>query len=168
MNVTFHTIAAIGVTAALVDSQSEKLEPAQKKIAIILVSLIAGVISHGILDYIPHCYPIPSKIDVVAGAAIIFFATYMSNRYYQPLIFSVLIGSILPDIVDLLPNILNKYLNMSISTHSKLFPWHWKIYSGSIYNGDCNVSNLNHIIIIISTLIICAMRKKDIKKIFSK
>ena len=63
MNVIFHTTAAIGVAVLL--TKTDKIEHsknAQKQVfQTSIFTFIVAVLSHGLLDYIPHCYPINSK-----------------------------------------------------------------------------------------------------------
>jgi hypothetical protein len=57
------------------------------------------------------------------------------------------LGAIFPDLADLGPAILNKQMQLNLPT-VKIFPWHWKQYSGSIYDGSRQwLSLLNHLLV---------------------
>lgn len=130
-----------------------------------LVFLI-GIIFHGILDYIPHCYPFPSKIDAILSLLLIIVAILSADRKYRLIVAASFAGNIFPDLIDLSSGILNKYMHLNIPVFPKVFPWHWPEYSGSIYNGGCNVSNINHSIVIAMVLMICILKREDFKSIF--
>ena len=166
MNVIFHVTTALGVAAVLTDtfnikSVKESFIPAS-------FAFISGVIIHGILDYLPHTYPLSAKVDTVLGLLIIVGVTFLSNRKYTLIVGLAFLGSIFPDLVDLLPSVADKYLGLDITNHTKVFPWHWKEYSGSIFNGNDRVSDINHILVLALTAIVCWFRRRDLKKILSK
>jgi len=164
MNVLFHTATAIGLTVLLTDT--EKINKISKSLNIVVLSSILfllGIFFHGVLDYIPHCYPINSKIDVVLSFIIIIATVIIFKNPFKILIGFSFLGSIIPDVIDLLPSIFNKYFELTSFTDIKIFPWHWKEYSGSVYSENCNVSILNQIFLIFAILIICFYRKKDLK-----
>jgi hypothetical protein len=169
MNVVFHTTAAIGIAVLLTDTK--KIESSVDFKDIILISMaafIAGIISHGALDYIPHCYPINSKIDAIAGLIIILTTIWLANKKYRLIMVFSFLGCILPDLIDLLPNILNKQLGLNLPVIDKIFLWHFHDYSGSIYTSNCKYSTLNHILLLLNTFIVCWCRRKDLKIMFNK
>jgi hypothetical protein len=170
MNVLFHTSTAIAIAVTTIDIDiiSDKRIITKKNITTGLLAFVLGVMSHGVLDYVPHCYPINSKIDIFAGLLMIITLTWLTNRSFRPIMFASFVGSVLPDVIDLLPAILNKQLHLNLPILNKCFPWHWKIFSGSIYSKDCMVSTLNHIGLILSIIIILWLRQKDVKIIFKK
>lgn len=167
MNVLFHTTAAIGVAVMLTDTRA-KNNSTKQTVLLSGLAFIVGVASHGALDYIPHCYPINSKFDAIAGLTVIIALTILSNKKYRPIVGLAFIGSIFPDLIDLSPQIINKYLGLNFPISQKLFPWHWEKYSGSIFINDCNVSTVNHLILILVVTVICWLRKTDIKNILTK
>jgi len=129
VNVTFHVLAGIGVAASL-----SPREPTVPKIAMV-AGFASTICLHGLLDYLPHSYPIKSSIDV--ALALLLFGTGLSlaKPHVRPLLVACFLGSILPDLVDLAPGILNRHIGLDMP-EVKLFPWHWRQYSGSIYNGS--------------------------------
>jgi hypothetical protein len=108
MNVIFHTTTAISVALLLTDTN--KIKQSTTSEIIYWSSLFAftvGLISHGALDYIPHCYPINSKVDAIAGLTMILITIWLTNKKYRLIIGFSFLGSIAPDIVDLSPSIIN-------------------------------------------------------------
>ena len=167
MNIIFHTTAAIGIAVLLTERNEIDNSPNIKNVfEASIFAFTLGIISHGVLDYIPHCYPINSKFDVILGLIIIITTTFWANINYRPVIVLSFIGSIFPDLVDLLPNIINKQFGFHLLIVNKVFPWHWSNYSGSIYRNDCNVSTMNHVLLILTVGIICWNKRNVIKQIF--
>lgn len=166
MNVFFHTVTAIGIATSLTDTQLLPANaPIKKTLPTVFFAFVVGIIGHGALDYIPHCYPVPSKMDVILGLFIIIACIWKCQNSYRLILFASFVGSIFPDLVDLSPAILHKYIGTPIPTTAKLFPWHWHEYSGSIYTQNCDVSTFNHILVLLTVSVVCWFRRKDLKVI---
>src|SRR2546426_6179202 len=88
------------------------------------IGFLAGVLEHGIMDYVPHSYPIPSGIDVVVSISLFILAVACTKPQFRILVTACFIGSVFPDLVDLGPPILNRHLGWTLPT-VKVFPWHW-------------------------------------------
>ncbi|MBL0884224.1 MAG: hypothetical protein IBJ16_12925 [Chitinophagaceae bacterium] len=129
---------------------------------------MTGILSHGILDTIPHCYLIPSKIDASLGLLMIITAIWLCNKQYSIMVLSSFIGCIIPDLIDLSPSIINKQLGWSLPVFDKLFPWHFKQFSGSVYTDDCTISNINHTILVIALGAVCWYKRSVVREMFSK
>jgi hypothetical protein len=114
----------------------------------------------------PHHYPVNSAIDVIMSLLIMMIVFLRTNKRLKIIAAFSFLGNILPDLVDLAPSILNKYLHLKLPIISKIFPWHWPQYSGSIYTGSFNVSILNHLAVLFLVFIICFIRYKDFKAVF--
>jgi hypothetical protein len=169
MNVVFHTLTAVAIAVVAIDTGiPDKRIITKWHIKTGLLAFILCVMSHGVLDYMPHCYPIPSKIDVFAGLLMILTVTWLTNHSFRPIMLASFVGSVLPDVIDLLPAVLNKHMHLNLPILNKCFPWHWKIFSGSIYTKDCMVSTLNHIGLILSIIVILWFRQNDVKIIFKR
>jgi hypothetical protein len=169
MNILFHTTTAISVAVLLTDTN--RIKQATNSKIIYWTSFFAftvSLISHGALDYIPHCYPINSKLDAIAGLTMILLTIWLANKKYRLIIGLAFAGCIFPDLVDQLPSILNKEFGFELPILAKIFPWHLKEYSGSIYSGNCNISNLNHVLLIFAVAIIFFCRWNDVTIIFKK
>jgi len=162
MNVMFHIATGLSTAVLLTDTSEINRNSAYKKILpIALFGFVIGIISHGALDYIPHCYPINSKLDILLGLLSILILLLISKEKYKLIFLGSLIGCVFPDIVDLLPSMLNTSLRLELPVLEKLFPWHWKQYSGSIYTDECNVSFINHSLVLLTVSLILWSRKKD-------
>jgi hypothetical protein len=164
MNVVFHAAAATGIAVMLTDTRAGRQRPSNRIPA--LSAGVMGVLGHGFMDYIPHCYPINSKADVIISLLIIGVLTLWAGKTYRLVVASALLGSILPDLIDLGPQVLHQFTGLDVRIRQKIFPWHWKQYSGSIYTGDCAVSNLNHLMVIAFVTGICRVRRYNLKNIF--
>jgi hypothetical protein len=138
MNVLFHLSVGVGIISTFSNNKTISAKH-------IFAGGILGVLSHGILDYIPHCYPINSKVDALVGLSFLIGFLLLVKNKWRLLSVVVLVGCILPDLIDLGPTIVNKLLNFNIFPEfNNFFPWHYHDYSGSIYNQVCSVSNVNH------------------------
>ncbi|WP_196887381.1 hypothetical protein [Aureivirga sp. CE67] len=156
MNVLFHLSVGVGIIAAMSHQNLEK-----NRVLKIGSGFLLGVLSHGVLDYTPHCYPINSKIDVILGLFIILLCIKSVKKEFRILVSAVLFGCIFPDIIDLSPGIINKLLGWNLPTFENIFPWHIHKYSGSIYSDDCNVSNINHILTLVFSAILIILNRKS-------
>ncbi|NDA64250.1 MAG: hypothetical protein EBX50_19815 [Chitinophagia bacterium] len=83
MNILFHTTTAISVAVLLTDTNRIKQSTNAKIIYwTSFFTFTVSLISHGALDYIPHCYPINSKFDAIAGLSMILITIWMTNKKY--------------------------------------------------------------------------------------
>ena len=163
MNVIFHTTTAIAVTVLLTDTSRLGDRPTLKKaLPTAFCCFAIGIISHGALDFIPHCYPINSRLDGIAGLLLILLTIWLTNRHYRLISGLACIGSIFPDLLDLGPKIINKQLSLRLTLPDNIFPWHWHTYSGSINDGRCNVSALNHLLLLFTIGAVIWTRRSDI------
>lgn len=166
MNVLFHTSAAIGVVAIVVETNKTYSIFSAKSIKLGFISFALGIISHGILDIIPHCYPFNSKADAIASFLIMITSIFLIKKRYRFIVGMAFLGSVFPDVIDLSPQILNKYLGFSLPEIDKIFPWHHHEYSGSIYDGDCNKSIVYQVITVVLVITISYFKRAKLKKIF--
>lgn len=166
MNVFFHVTTAIGVMAVVSDRQ--KIDNPKTTIMPSACAFVLGVIIHGVIDYIPHTYPFSAKVDVILSLAIILLVSFQARRRYRLIVAMSFLGCIFPDLVDLLPAIINKIIGLNIPICDKIFPFHQKDYSGSIFAGTSIVSDVNHISVLLVTILIIWCRNSDFKRIFIK
>jgi hypothetical protein len=137
VNVTFHTTGALATAAFLSSTQSRPASggtASRPSLLIAVIGFVAGVVEHGVMDYMPHSYPIPSGMDVVFSIILFTVAVALTKPQFRVLATACFIGSIFPDLVDLGPPILNGHLGWTLPT-VRIFPWHWPQYSGSLYHG---------------------------------
>jgi hypothetical protein len=168
MNELFHVISGIGIAAMLTDTEAVERENSfQNKMPTIFYVFSVGIISHAILDYLPHTYPIEPKVDVILSIILASILIILSKRSYRLIVASSLLGCIFPDIIDIGPKMLHVNFGFSIPIHSQIFPWHWKSYSGSLYKQGYTVSAINHALIFILLLIVFRTRRKHLKNLFS-
>jgi hypothetical protein len=169
MNVIFHTTTAIAVAVLLTDTKKNELLKNSKAIFQVgILAFIVGIVSHGALDYIPHCYPINSKVDVIIGLLMILITICFINKKYRLIMTLAFLGCIFPDLVDLSPQILNKQFGTNLPIMEKIFPWHLHRFSGSIYNDNCEISTLNHILLSLTICIVCWCRRVDLQTMFNR
>ncbi|MBB4035029.1 hypothetical protein GGR21_000918 [Dysgonomonas hofstadii] len=164
MNVIFHVATAISLTIALTDTN--KIKTVKDTIIPACGGLISGVFAHGIIDYLPHTYPLSAKPDIIISFLLIAAMLVIANKQYILILSFTIFGCVLPDLVDLLPPMMNKYLGFQISVNEKIFPWHMPEYSGSIFAGKSLASDINHIAVLLITVMICWCRRSDFSNIF--
>ena len=167
MNVLFHTSAAIAVIAIIVETKNTDSLFSSKSIKLGFTSFILGIVSHGMLDIIPHCYPFNSKVDAIASFLIMVTSLFLIKKRYRFIVGMAFLGSVFPDMIDLSPQILNKYLGFSLPEIDKIFPWHKHEYSGSIYNGNCNKSIIYQLITLAGVITICYFKRRKLKRLFT-
>jgi len=143
MNVVFHGLAAIGLThVVLADRPPTK--------ATYAAAAVLGVLSHGILDGLPHQYPLRASVDIVAAIALVGVVTWK----WMPPSHRLLLGwtfafAVLPDVIDLGPAMVVHAVTGDRLHQPHLFPWHWPEGSGSIFdNTKPWVSTTNHVIVV--------------------
>lgn len=151
MNVTFHALSGLAVAALLGSKQRETGSVhlfTRSDLSLLASGFVAGVALHGVLDLLPHSYPIKSSVDVVLGVALIFIAISTVRSRHVYLLGACFFGSLFPDLVDLAPAIVNKHFGLSLPV-VKLFPWHWPQYSGSIYDGSRSAESLSYHLLVV-------------------
>ncbi|MDR2956429.1 MAG: hypothetical protein LBV43_15255 [Prevotella sp.] len=166
MNILFHLVTSVGVTVIVTDTTG--ICKVREGIIPGICAFSAGLIIHGILDYLPHTYPFSATVDVFLSLLVVAALIISSKPKYWLIICLAMLGSVFPDVIDLLPSILNKYLTFDLPVGNKIFPWHWADYSGSIFIGKSIASDINHFSVLIITIIVCYCRRKDFIEIFIK
>lgn len=163
MNVLFHLTAGVAIVSGLIKNKPSGIKYTWLRPS---MGFVLGVLSHGVLDCIPHCYPIHSKIDVGLSLGIILAAMYRVVSKYKWLMSATMFGCIFPDIFDLGPKILHKNLGIKLWEMNNVFPWHQAHYSGSIYQGSCTLSTMYHFLVILVCGLVIFTRRKSIKNMF--
>ena len=166
MNVLIHIATGFGIAVAV--TNTGKIKSKKEIIITSALGLFVATVSHGLLDYTPHCYPINSKVDFIGGLLLLILLTFFCVKRFRLIMFCCLIGSVLPDIIDLLPSILNGQLGFELPVYDKIFPWHQREFSGSMYTSDCFVSNVNIGLILLSVIGILILRKIDLMGFYNK
>ena len=169
MNILFHTTTAF--TAAVILSDTKKVSKGKKIVNTLIIGILAfilGVISHGALDYIPHCYPLNAKIDSITSIILMLSVLILLKPGFRIIVGLAFVGGVFPDLVDLLPSIFNKYLGVNLPIFGKFFPWHWPQYSGSMSNENCTISTINISLLLLVSVIICYSRRDDLLNMFKR
>lgn len=163
MNVIFHTLA--GGAVATILATTKQIE---KKVVFrnCIIAFIAGILSHGLWDWAPHCYPIPSKADVLISLVLMSATVWQLKGQYRILFTTAFLGAVFPDLIDLSPAILAKQTGWCLPVFAHIFPWHRTRYSGSVYSGDCIVSNGVHLIFGSLIALTFWIKKKQLKRLF--
>lgn len=161
MNVTFHALGSFAAAAVLSTAAGDFARSATIKKYV--AGFVIGILIHGALDFAPHHYPISSRLDVILALVLLLLTYLLVTQPNRLLLIACLAGAIFPDVVDLGPAIAAKHLGLPVpSLPFKIFPWHWKEFSGSIYDGSRRLeSNVCHLLVFsISFILILANRKK--------
>ena len=166
MNVFFHVTTAIGIVAVVSDTL--RMDNSKATIVPSVCAFVLGIIIHGVIDYMPHTYPFPAKVDVIFSLTIILLVLLQARRRYRLIVAMSFLGCVFPDLVDLLPALISKITGLNIPLYDKIFPFHQKDNSGSIFVGTSVVSDVNHISVLLVTILVIWCRNSDFKRIFIK
>jgi hypothetical protein len=155
MNVTFHALASLAIAhVAAVAPRSSRAAASPPFVRHVLVA-VAAVASHGVLDGLPHTYPIPSPVDVMFAPCLVLAWSRLVHPSFRALFITALFGAVLPDVIDLGPSIVARLCGIGLPAGQHLFPWHWPVGSGSIYSPtptQAIVSTVNHAIVVAISL----------------
>ncbi|MCP4396765.1 MAG: hypothetical protein GY801_05630 [bacterium] len=164
MGVTFHTLTSlsIAVTFAAHSRRPLTFRDIQGQWKALVAMLFICVLSHGLLDVIPHGYPFPAPIDILLSIMGMAMILVIVNNEWRSLMLFCWSGCLLPDVIDLTLPILNGQLGTTFPTY-RLFPWHWGRYSGSIFDGSKPFeSALYHIIVVVCCLLVLFVQRQTI------
>lgn len=163
MNVIFHTLASLTTVAVLsrkIKQRNAFSFPPLNAYLFLAAGFTVGILIHGILDYAPHNYPLPSVIDVFLSLFLLAAALVVVKLHLWLLTIVCFTGGIFPDLVDLGTAIINKRLGTNLPV-VKVFPWHWSHYSGSIYDGSRQIeSAVYHLTVAALFISVCYLSGK--------
>jgi hypothetical protein len=91
-----------------------------------------AVLSHGILDGLPHYYPLGTWLDAAVSTALVAIWLVRIRPVLRVPLLVMCLAAISPDIIDHVPRDLNRHLGLHLPELPKLFPWHWRTGSGSM------------------------------------
>lgn len=160
MNVAFHTLAglAISQTAAArrerraVDGVPAAPGGGRRDLVTPLVVFVLAIFSHVVLDDLQHFYPFRAFGDTTTTALLFFGWMSMVPRRYWALYILGVAGAILPDVIDHVPEDLNRHLGLHLPVLPNLFTCHWREGTGSLSGPHPVrfhiVSVVNHIIVV--------------------
>jgi hypothetical protein len=129
MNVVFHALVGGAIAHGAVAVSPVK---AAKPLGI-AATIVVALASHGVLDWLRHGYPIPSRLDVVAALALAVAWPLVVQPRYRVLLACALAAAFAPDILDHLPRLVSNALGNPTTAGTPLFPWHTPRWSGSTY-----------------------------------
>lgn len=151
MNVAFHTLTAlaIGQTAAC---RIDVADRRGRRVAIAILVFLLGVMSHGVLDGLPHEYPFKWLGDTVSTTSLVVIWMAIVQPRHRVLLLIAIAGAVVPDVIDHVPRDLNRHLGTHLPELTKLFPWHHPGGSGSLSGTvapDARIASIaNHIIVV--------------------
>jgi hypothetical protein len=142
LNTAFHALTglAIGQTAAGRLLAAEREEPAPHLpddarllyVRVAVYTFLLCVMSHGVLDGLPHEYPFRALGDTLWTLGLFFGWMLFIQPRFRPLLVIAFVGAEMPDLVDHVPRDLNRHLHLHLPVLPKLFPWHYPGGSGSL------------------------------------
>jgi hypothetical protein len=137
MNTVFHCLIAGGIAHVAAAKLKEDGGGAFKRSDLPIMACAGGVafLSHGVIDGLKHGYPFPAFADVLLGISIAACWCVAVRGRFVWLFASAFFASVLPDLIDHLPALLQHRLGLTPhgGTAQHLFPWHWVEGSGSMF-----------------------------------
>jgi len=114
MNVIFHTLASVATAAVLSTQLKEKKLINSTGLTILVIGFTTGILLHGLLDWMPHQYPLPSVLDVVVSLILFSIIFMLAHNEARWILFACFLGAVFPDLVDLGPAILNRQMQLHL------------------------------------------------------
>ena len=152
MNVAFHALAALAIGQTAACRAATATRPGARA-AIAVVAFVLGVMSHGVLDGLPHEYPFRALGDTLTSLALVTTWMAITRPGYRMLPIIALAGALLPDVIDHVPEDLNRHLGTHFPVLPNLFPWHHRGGSGSLSGAvprDARIASIaNHVIVVV-------------------
>jgi hypothetical protein len=153
LNIAFHTLAglAIGQTAASVSRGRGEHE--RPRAGIVVAAFGLAVMSHGVLDGLPHEYPFRALADTLVTTALVGVWMWLIEPRFRALLLLTILGAVLPDVIDHVPRDINRHFGTHLPELKKIFPWHGRGGSGSL-SGEgilfrAHIASLtNHVIVV--------------------
>ena len=115
MNLVFHTLFSISTSSMC----AKKAEEDNKSLQYIVIGFTGNIIGHGIMDLIPHNYPLTTITDVVISFIIFLISIAFIKKKCLSAVSLCFLGGILPDLID------KGLLSIIGANNLKVFPWHW-------------------------------------------
>jgi hypothetical protein len=139
LNVAFHALSglAIGEVAAarMAPAPGRERRDLAHDVAVGLAAFALAIMSHGVLDGLPHEYPFRAFGDTLATAALVGAWMAVTPPRLRAFLLLVALGAVVPDVIDHVPRDLNRHLGLHLAEIPKVFPWHRAGGSGSL-SGD--------------------------------
>lgn len=84
------------------------------KIKKLTIGFIVGILTQGVLDYLPHSYPFRSRFYIVFAFLLFVVGFIISQRQNKLLVAVCFAGCIFPDVNDLGGEIVNKHQGIPV------------------------------------------------------
>jgi len=135
---------------------SKKIVKSDKTLKYLGLGFISNIIMHGVMDLVPHDYPITTMMDVFISFALFFLAIIFVKKEFRSAVFFCFLGGALPDLVD------KGFFRVLRMNSIKLFPWHWSnvinfFYKWYKHNWLFTMGNI--LAIVVSLCLLWANRK---------
>jgi len=152
LNVAFHTLSAlaIGQTAAV---RMDAADGRRRRISIAVWVFVLGVMSHGVLDGLPHEYPFKWLGDTISTTVLVVTWMAIVQPRHRALLLLAIGAAVLPDVIDHVPRDFNRHLGTHLPELTKLFPWHHRGGSGSLSGEvpfDARVASIAYHLIVVT------------------
>jgi hypothetical protein len=115
VNLIFHTIFSIS-TAPIC---AKKIAEGNKPLKFLTLGFVGNIIGHGIMDLIPHNYPLTRNTDVLISFGIFLISMIFVRKKYISSVFFCFLGGAFPDLID------KAFFPIIGLSNIKIFPWHW-------------------------------------------
>jgi len=152
VNLIFHTVFSVSTSPVI----SKKIVKSDKTLKYLGLGFISNIIMHGVMDLVPHDYPITTMMDVFISFALFFLAIIFVKKEFRSAVFFCFLGGALPDLVD------KGFFRVLRMNSIKLFPWHWSnvinfFYKWYKHNWLFTMGNI--LAIVVSLCLLWANRK---------
>ena len=115
MNLVFHTIFSISTSPIC----AKKIVEGDKPLKYLALGFIGNIIGHGVMDLVPHNYPLTMKTDLPISFTIFLLSIIFVKKEFLTSVFFCFLGGALPDLID------KGFLPIVGINNFKIFPWHW-------------------------------------------
>jgi hypothetical protein len=124
VNLIFHTVFGIS-TAPLC---AKRIVEGNKPLKFLTLGFVGNIIGHGIMDLVPHNYPLTRNTDVLISFGIFLISMLFVKKKYISSVFFCFLGGSFPDLID-------KAVFPIIGLgRLKIFPWNWANTINFFYN----------------------------------
>jgi len=114
MNLIFHTVLSVSTSLIF----AKKIVKTDKSIKYLGLGFISNIIMHGVMDLVPHNYPVTTMADISISFTFFLLSIIFVRREFLTPVFFCFLGGVLPDLID-------KGFFRVLRINIKLFPWHW-------------------------------------------
>ena len=170
MNVAFHELAGIAIaqeTAAWLGTpRAGRIVDRRRRGLVWAGAFVMAALAHGVLDALPHYYPLPPVGDAIVSMALVATWVWIAPPWLRLPLFVTCLGALVPDIIDHVPDDLHKHLHLDIPVPPNFFPWHWNGGSGSLVgrSGPRWAESLTYHAIVVAFCLVAIARTSSVLK----